>query len=252
MLRSVVALALVSACSLLVGCDDGGGGAPLSIAPIPGGGGPVDGDRTEPGTPPPGAAAPTPAPAGEPACTRDVAFRAAGLSFLEPTPPNLADRFNQLGYGYDAQGLTVALRAAEGAEMLAVSATADVSGAHRFAGTAPLPVGAQLSAGGFETTAAQDDATLQLWVDGALVDIPLRNVNVRARTLGDCAEAWVFIDAVIPESAADIDLGAGETLTDLAGPTKGTDEVPGIGWPVQIMFATESVPFDFADMAEAP
>jgi len=218
------------------------------IQPLPGSG-VTTGGSTSGGSGGSGASTGTGEMAAEPACTRDVAFRAAGLSFLEPTPAALASRLNEVGYGYDAQGLTVVLAAADGTPRLSVSATEDVSGTHQFIAS-PTAAGVQLSAGGFESVEAQAEATIQLWVDGQLVDVVLRNVNLRARTMGDCAEAWVFVDAVIPESEGVVDLG-GSTIADLAGPVAGTDEQPGLGWPVQLMFATESVPFDFGTMPGA-
>ncbi len=248
MLRRSACICIAALLPLIAGCEDDRRSESQPIQPIPGSGVTTGGNSTggTGGSSPSTGTGDMPA---EPACTRDVAFRAAGLSFVEPTPSNLASRLNELGYGYDAQGLTVVLAAAAGTPRLSVSATEDVSGSHQFVAP-PTAAGAQLSAGGFESTETQDEATLQLWVDGNLVDVVLRNVNLRARTMGDCAEAWVFVDAVIPESEGVVDLG-GTTISDLAGPVAGTDEQPGLGWPVQIMFSTESVPFDFGTMPGA-
>ena len=243
MLRRVAIICLAALAPCMVGCDDGHRSESRPILPI------EEGPTTSSSSSGTGGGAGTGHMTAEPACTRDVAFRAAGLSFLEPTPPALASRLNDVGYGYDAHGLTVVLAAADGAPRVAVSATENVSGAHQFTGLSPVSVGAQLAAGGFESTEAQSEATMQLWVEGHFVGIELRNINLRARTLSECAEAWIFVDAVIPESAGGIDLG-GATISELAGPTKGNADVAGLGWPVQIMFATESILFDFATMPE--
>lgn len=183
----------------------------------------------------------------EPACRRDVAFLAHGINFVEPTPQPLALRLNEMSFGYDSQGIVVALGAAASPPRL-LAGHADVTdGVYQItSGTGPME--ARVGPGGFESLEVQPSAWLRVGHGPNTVDLELRNVSVRARTVGDCGEAWIALSAVIPmsEGARTLTSDAGsDTLSDLAGGSQDGQ----IGWQLQAIFLTEAVAFDFESWA---
>ncbi len=179
----------------------------------------------------------------EPACQRDVAFQAHGINFVEPTPRDLALRLNEMSFGYDSQGIAVALGAGSpGSPKLLVGFSEMQDGVHHIA--TGEPTAARVGPGGFESLGVQSSALLRVGHDPHVVDLELRNVTVRARTVGECGEAWVSLSAVIPTSEGSHML-KGETGFDSVADLAGGSQDGQVGWQFQALFLTEAVSFDF-------
>lgn len=184
----------------------------------------------------------------EPACQRNVAFQAHGLSFVEPTPQRLAMRLNEMSFGYDSQGFLVALGAeSTGSPRLLAGYGESQDGVYQIP-SAVEPVSARVGPGGFESLVVQPSATLRVGQGQNTVDLELRNVTVKARTVGDCGEAWVSLSAVIPTSEQDLELtsdAGSDTVAALAGGSQDGQ----LGWQLQALFLTEAVSYDFTGWA---
>lgn len=179
----------------------------------------------------------------EPACQRNVAFQAHGINFVEPTPQALALRLNEMSFGYDSQGIVVALGAAQAGSPKLLAGFAEAQGGvHQI--TAGDPIEARVGPGGFESLGVQSSALLRVGHGAHIVDLELRNVSVRARTVGECGEAWVSLSAVIPTSEGSQML-KGEAGLDSVADLAGGSQDGQVGWQFQALFLTEAVSFDF-------
>ncbi|MEM1029802.1 MAG: hypothetical protein AAGN82_05595 [Myxococcota bacterium] len=186
----------------------------------------------------------------ETACRRDVAFRANGLSFVAPTPRDLAYRLNEMAFGYDQHAVVIALAGAEDDDpRLTVSYAIGPEGTYAFDDVV-TGTEARVGAGGFASLTPQATAWLRVGEGANAVDLELRNVDLRARTVGDCAEAWVTLTAVIPTSEGSVVLGSEQgaaRLDVLAGENDGA-KGQSLGWTIQALFLSEAVAFDFTGL----
>lgn len=203
------------------------------------------GGQTEPGS-------------ADPPCTQDAAYWSLGMTFVGPTPLDLAQGLNELTYDLSTHPLSMVLTAkgGVGTAKLGISATTDDGmGLQVFpAGTKPTFVSALLSYGGFHTESPQIKGTLHLVDAMGPVDVELNNIYVNAKTLGTCANVLAIVDAEIPPSEAGktLHLKAGNsTIGDLAAAGGGGGGGKGGGSqpiPLRAYFSGETMSFDFTSI----
>lgn len=239
---------LLAAWPHLVGCTEredpgrpGGalpssdGGAP--VAPGAGGGGSAASDPTGGigGAPPAQSAGP---------CPVDVAFRAAGLSFTEPTAPALGMALGAALYGYEAHGISLVVH---GDTLTASATVAGDDGAHVLIGS-PAFTGAVVSASGIRAEGVQATGLLRVHDGEWPVDLDLINVTLDARTSDDCSQVFVVLDAILPIPMAGVALGSDEesmTIGELGGGAAPETQ----GFQLRALFIGEAIDFDFESLA---
>jgi hypothetical protein len=201
-------------------------------------------------------AAQTEAGAADPPCTSDLAYWAAGMSFIAPTPQDLGLALSELAYDPTTHpvSLVLAAKGGVGAATLAVSAT-ESNGAnpHEFpAGKKPDFVPALLSFGGFSSAAQQMKGYLHFVDLAGPVDIDIVDITVAATTKSNCANILVTLSAFIPPTMASTVLhlkGGDRTIGELGGDGGGGPKDAGpTAWEIRALFPAETISFNFSTL----
>jgi hypothetical protein len=178
-------------------------------------------------------------------CVGDRAFQAVGASFNFPTPEDLAFVLFQLSFDPSTHPFGVLLKGAPGPDAVVASSAIDASA---FVGDAPAWGAAKLDGAHFSGQGELATGTMRLTTDGDPIDVPLTHITFLAQTFADCTGANVTFDAIIPASAADIELPTDDgpmTIGDLAGTPSGPMGGGEEGWTLRAQFPAEETSFDF-------
>jgi len=185
------------------------------------------------------------------ACVGDFAFRAAGMSFTEPTSAALAAALNEMTYSGQEHPITVVLRSSD-PNAATIGASVSVYDEQTYmdsfaTGLEPTfsPADAILELGGFGTASPAPTGYLRARHLAGVLDLELTNLNINAGTSGGCAFAFITLDATIPsaERSKSIQTSTGtNTIGDLGGGDPNND------LQMRAIFMAETIDFDFSSL----
>jgi len=176
-----------------------------------------------------------------PACVGDFAFRADAMTFVDPTPTDLASALNE-HIGPEDHPITLVLRSSSDAPVLGTSFAMEAGPAWKFLPPlTPTFTEAMVESGSFKSMAPAAEGFVRIRHDEGVLDLAIVDVQVDALTELDCGLAEVTLDATIPAALRDETMvgSQGETtLGELAGGDDGDI-------PVTATFTGTSISFDF-------
>ncbi len=182
------------------------------------------------------------------ACLGDFAFRAAGASFVSPTPKDLALTFSKLAYDPTLEHpITVVLLATNPSKAtVAASPSLLMDTKEEFiAGLEPVFTKATIQAGRFFSAMPQSKGFVRIRGSAGGLDLQLGNMTLDATTSNDCGQAFVSIVTTVAASERSKTLvvdGESTTVGALAGGDAGSD------FDLGMLFLAETVSFNFGSL----
>lgn len=175
-------------------------------------------------------------------CMGDFAYRADGMSFVDPTPSALAAAIAEHVDEND-HPLTLVLRSNDTGATVGASFALEAGTAYEFLPPlAPTFTDAMVEGGLFYSMAPAAEAFARIRHDDGVLDLTLVNLDVDATTELDCGLAQVTLEASIPaalRSQTLVGSAGSSTIGELAGGDEGDDIA------FAATFTGTSVSFDF-------
>lgn len=177
------------------------------------------------------------------ACAEDRAFAAVSWIFVEPTPPQLAERLNDAGYDRSPISFVLFAGSASDGELAASYTVVGESGAETWpASREPEASEAWLQEFGFGASAAQEEGWMLVNGGTGLLEVHLRNLRVTATTNAECTRGTATLVAVVPAEWSDVLDEIAPGSASRAASTRG-DVASDV--TISAEFGFEQVEFDF-------
>lgn len=187
-----------------------------------------------------------------PTCFDAVAYESVNVSFVAPTPSEVALAFNALTFDSTHRAFVLAIesRNDSGSFLISKAELADDGIHQRFTATLPLvPGGLGLIDGQLHSTASQERGLLAL---ASNLDVEVEELDLDASSANACGSLRGAILANIPDSAGDLLIptsGSAKKLRELMA----ASDVRGGGatgpWRVKLLFDAQAIDFEFGAVA---